>query len=99
MPQCSAFGCNNVSGSRLCNNSEKKISFHVFPLKKPSLLRSWLRNVNRKNFKPTKDSRICSEHFTEDCFVADKYAQHLASLAKAGGEFFFSNRFTYADVV
>ena len=83
MPQCSAFGCNNATGRS--GNAEAKLSFHVFPLKKPSLLRSWLRNVNRKNFKPTPSSRICSKHFTVDSFVPDKYAEHLASLAQAAG--------------
>ena len=83
MPQCSAFGCNNVTGKS--SNAKAKITFHVFPLRKPSLLRSWLHNVNRKNFRPTPNSRICSEHFTVDSFVPDKYAEHLASLAQAAG--------------
>ena len=69
---------NNVSGMW-------KLSFHVFPLKKPSLLRSWLPNVKRKNFCATLSSSICSEHFTVDSFVPDKYAEHLASLAQAAG--------------
>lgn len=39
-----------------------------FPLTRPSLCKKWEAAVRRKNFKPTKYSSICSEHFTPDCF-------------------------------
>ncbi|KAF6085027.1 THAP domain containing 1 [Phyllostomus discolor] len=39
-----------------------------FPLTRPSLCKEWEAAVRRKNFKPTKYSSICSEHFTPDCF-------------------------------
>ncbi|XP_070315865.1 THAP domain-containing protein 1 isoform X2 [Odocoileus virginianus] len=40
----------------------------LFPLTRPSLCKKWEAAVRRKNFKPTKYSSICSEHFTPDCF-------------------------------
>ncbi|KAM7110959.1 THAP domain-containing protein 1 isoform 1-T1 [Molossus nigricans] len=39
-----------------------------FPLTRPSLCKEWEAAIRRKNFKPTKYSSICSEHFTPDCF-------------------------------
>ncbi|XP_032877360.1 THAP domain-containing protein 1 isoform X2 [Amblyraja radiata] len=39
-----------------------------FPLKRPELCKKWLAAVRRRNFIPTKNSNLCSEHFTLDCF-------------------------------
>ncbi|XP_019809137.1 THAP domain-containing protein 1 isoform X2 [Bos indicus] len=59
---CSAYGCKNRY------DKDKPVSFHKFPLTRPSLCKKWEAAVRRKNFKPTKYSSICSEHFTPDCF-------------------------------
>ncbi|XP_008116911.1 THAP domain-containing protein 1 isoform X3 [Anolis carolinensis] len=59
---CSAYRCRNRY------DKEKPISFHKFPLTRPDLCKKWEAAVRRKNFKPTKYSSICSEHFTPDCF-------------------------------
>ncbi|KYO35073.1 THAP domain-containing protein 1 [Alligator mississippiensis] len=59
---CSAYRCRNRY------DKEKPISFHKFPLTRPDLCKKWETAVKRKNFKPTKYSSICSEHFTPDCF-------------------------------
>lgn len=59
---CSAYGCKNRY------DKDKPVSFHKFPLTRPSLCKQWEAAVKRKNFKPTKYSSICSEHFTPDCF-------------------------------
>jgi len=32
------------------------------------LNRQWLINMRRDKFTPVKSSRLCSEHFTEECF-------------------------------
>uniref|UniRef100_A0A4W3J6P8 THAP domain containing 1 n=1 Tax=Callorhinchus milii TaxID=7868 RepID=A0A4W3J6P8_CALMI len=39
-----------------------------FPLKRPELCKKWVAAVRRRNFTPTKNSNLCSEHFTVDCF-------------------------------
>ncbi|KAE8632539.1 hypothetical protein XENTR_v10001571 [Xenopus tropicalis] len=59
---CSAYGCKNRY------DKDKPISFHKFPLKRPLLCRKWEAAVRRADFKPTKYSSICSDHFTADCF-------------------------------
>ncbi|KAG8454872.1 hypothetical protein GDO86_001190 [Hymenochirus boettgeri] len=59
---CSAYGCKNRY------DKDKPISFHKFPLKRPILCKKWEAAVRRADFKPTKYSSICSDHFTGDCF-------------------------------
>ncbi|XP_034565386.1 THAP domain-containing protein 1 [Notolabrus celidotus] len=59
---CSAYGCKNRY------NKDKDISFHKFPLARPDICGKWVSAMRRNNFKPTKYSNICSEHFTKDCF-------------------------------
>ena len=69
MPLCYAFGCNNTSKNSL-------VSFHSFPLKKPGLLKQWLANFNR-DVIPTKNVRLCSDHFEADCFKEDLYGKYV----------------------
>nr|XP_033772599.1 THAP domain-containing protein 1 [Geotrypetes seraphini] len=59
---CSVYGCKNRY------DKGKPVSFHKFPLTRPGLCEKWEAAVRRKNFKPSKYSSICSEHFTPDCF-------------------------------
>ncbi|KAK3509254.1 hypothetical protein QTP70_027046 [Hemibagrus guttatus] len=59
---CSAYGCKNRY------HKDKDISFHKFPLARPDLCGKWVTAMKRRNFKPTKYSNICSQHFTKDCF-------------------------------
>lgn len=39
-----------------------------FPLARPDLCGKWVAAMKRRNFKPTKYSNVCSQHFTKDCF-------------------------------
>ena len=59
---CAAFGCNN--------NSSKgaRVSFFDFP-KDKSLRKQWILKVKRKNWRPSRHARLCSEHFEEGAFV------------------------------
>uniref|UniRef100_A0A8C1VGB6 THAP domain-containing protein 1 n=1 Tax=Cyprinus carpio TaxID=7962 RepID=A0A8C1VGB6_CYPCA len=59
---CSAYGCKNRY------HKDKNISFHKFPLARPDVCGRWVAAMKRRNFKPTKYSNICSQHFTRDCF-------------------------------
>ncbi|XP_059386180.1 THAP domain-containing protein 1-like [Carassius carassius] len=42
--------------------------WHRFALARPDICGRWLAAIKRRNFKPTKYSNICSQHFTRDCF-------------------------------
>lgn len=44
-------------------------------------MRQWIRNINRKNWKPSHNSRICALHFTEECFHTGSGRRHLNSTA------------------
>ncbi|KAG5834664.1 THAP domain-containing protein 1 isoform X1 [Anguilla rostrata] len=59
---CSAYGCKNRY------HKDKNISFHKFPLARPDVCGKWVAAMRRNNFKPTKYSNICSQHFTRECF-------------------------------
>lgn len=39
-----------------------------FPISKPQLAEQWVRSLGRKNFVPTANSCLCSEHFLPECF-------------------------------
>nr|XP_022907492.1 THAP domain-containing protein 1-like [Onthophagus taurus] len=54
---CSAYGCTNRQ------STGSGLQFHRFPLNKPGVLKKWIKEVRRKNFKPTKYSFLCSDHF------------------------------------
>lgn len=41
-----------------------------FPFSRPELLKEWVLNIGRANFKPKKHTVICSEHFRPECFSA-----------------------------
>jgi len=71
---CAAFNCSNSSKSGL--------SFFSFPLKDGKRCKEWLRLMKRKDFTPTAASRLCSAHFSPQC-----YEQNLALLATLGDQF------------
>ena len=75
MVYCAAFDCNN--DSRITTG----ISFYRFP-KDPSLRDQWLAKISRADLVITKNSRLCSEHFTPDCFKRDLQAELLGSKKK-----------------
>ncbi|XP_074162482.1 THAP domain-containing protein 3 isoform X2 [Sminthopsis crassicaudata] len=66
MPKsCAARQCCNRYSSR-----RKQLTFHRFPFSRPELLKEWVLNIGRGNFKPKQHTVICSEHFRPDCFSA-----------------------------
>jgi len=60
---CVAVNCKN--GYQ--NKTEEGTSFHGFP-QNQQLRANWVKNVCRKDFKPTANSKVCSKHFTADSF-------------------------------
>lgn len=43
---------------------------HRFPFSRPELLKEWVLNIGRTDFKPKQHTVICSEHFKPECFSA-----------------------------
>ncbi|KAL4645992.1 THAP domain-containing protein 3-like [Arapaima gigas] len=73
MPKsCSAFNCTSRYSSK-----EPQVTFHRFPLSKPSVLKEWLENIGREDFQPKKHMVICSHHFTPDCFSSSGNRKNL----------------------
>ncbi|XP_069704855.1 uncharacterized protein [Periplaneta americana] len=60
---CCANGCTNrrVKGGN--------IQFFTFPFKDQERLKKWIAAVRRRNFLPTRHSRICSEHFRKEDYL------------------------------
>ena len=64
MMSCAAFGCNNRG------TKGNGLSFFSFP-KDDQLRKAWIHYCRRWNFDPTSGHRLCSTHFTRDCFERD----------------------------
>lgn len=62
--KCVAAGCSNSSSS--------STTLYEFP-KDPQLRHEWEKQVQRTRaqWKATKHSHLCSEHFTAECFEAE----------------------------
>lgn len=37
--------------------------------RRPELREKWLRIINRPHWTPNKQSKVCSKHFEEKCFI------------------------------
>ena len=59
---CVAYGCTN--GQEKGSN----IAFHRFPHSRPEYLAKWVQAIKRKNWKPMKNSFICSAHFEKSSY-------------------------------
>ena len=59
--KCVVFGC--TSGYK---SSGEKVSTFEFPFKNLELLKKWIKFVNRRDWKPTKNFVTCIRHFKEE---------------------------------
>ena len=75
MVYCFAVECQNDS------RKTKGISYHQFP-KDRMVCKEWLAKISRENAKITKDSVVCSEHFTPDCFQRNLKAELMGTKSK-----------------
>ena len=63
--RCSFEGCTK----RIFENRQE-ISYHSFPTYDSKVYRQWMRFVNRKDFVPSKSSKLCSLHFSKSDFIS-----------------------------
>ena len=75
MVYCAAVDCKNDS------RRTTGIHYHRFPSDE-SFRKQWLAKVSRADLVVTKDSRLCSEHFTPDCYKRDLKAELLGEKPK-----------------
>ena len=54
---------------------KENVTFHSFPLNDEQLLQAWMKRIARKDFNPTKYSRLCSLHFKADDFISHSIDQ------------------------
>ena len=59
--KCMVFGCNSGYST-----SNEKVSAFEFPFKDPELLEKWIKFVDRRDWKPNKNSVISIKHFKEE---------------------------------
>ncbi|KAM7291427.1 hypothetical protein ISCGN_028000 [Ixodes scapularis] len=64
MRVCCVYSCWNS------NHQQKSATFHRFPRSRPEIYRQWLINIGggRRNWQPSGESVVCSDHFEEECF-------------------------------
>ena len=72
--KCPAITCNCRSGYR-GEKQDQKVTFHSFPLEDKHLLQTWLKRLARKDYVPTKHSKLCSLYFKFKGFVTDQTDQ------------------------
>ena len=63
MPTCVVLGCHSGSG-----REEKKYQLESFP-KSEEFKQKWIEKINRKDFEPSFNSRICFKHFRRSDFL------------------------------
>lgn len=69
---CSAYNCKNRGHDTYDKNNQlraKKVRLHRFPLSDAKRLKKWIHQTRLKAWKPTKSSRLCSEHFEEKYLI------------------------------
>lgn len=64
MVYCAAFGCNNEA------QKGNGISFFTFP-KDIHLKKAWTHYCRRWDFVPKSGHRLCSVHFSNNCYAMD----------------------------
>ena len=74
MVHCIAFGCCNKN-----TDIKRGVSFFTLLLKKPDLFKQWLVKLSLKDPPISKHSRVCSEHFTPECFKRDLKAKLIGT--------------------
>ena len=64
--KCTALNCRSGYDGE---NKDSTLTYHAFPLQDQKLLQVWLKRLARKDFTPSKYSKLCSLHFASDDFI------------------------------
>ena len=66
---CAVVGCNTGSSY---HKPKGRFILHSFPPKGSKRRTEWIEQLGRKNFEPTKNSKVCSRHFTNADYLPAK---------------------------
>jgi len=83
--KCVAFGCKSGYSSNAAEDATRKITFHSFP-KDNDQRDKWIRANPRKDFVPSKISKICSLHFADSDFIVQRTDSKDRRRRKHGSE-------------
>ncbi|XP_072949763.1 uncharacterized protein [Epargyreus clarus] len=72
MTKCAFENCHNNTKKHTKKNHN--ITFHKFP-RDPKYIKEWARVINRPDWEPNKNSRVCSLHFPESCLYETQCGQ------------------------
>ena len=72
--KCCAINCRSGYTGE---NKDPDVTFHLFPPHDKQLLQGWLKRIARKDFMPTKYSRLYSLHFKPEDFVKESNDQQI----------------------
>ena len=59
MPECAIVSCKNTN------------KLYSLP-ESPALRAAWLEKINRLNYVPTSNTRVCESHFDSNAFIPDE---------------------------
>ena len=59
MPECAIVSCKNAN------------KLYSLP-ESPALRAAWLEKINRLNYVPTANTRVCEDHFDSNAFIPDE---------------------------
>jgi hypothetical protein len=77
--KCCVVGCNSGYSTSKVEETSPRISYFAFPFD-PVLCKKWIDQCHRKDFQPTKYSRVCSLHFVSaDIVYSAKQCKLLPS--------------------
>lgn len=82
--KCAAFGCKSGYKSNRSVDLLNKVTLHVFPLGDKDLCDKWIRANPRKDFVPTKNSRLCSLHFRPSDFIEERLDKNVTRRKSVG---------------
>eukprot|EP00794_Sanderia_malayensis_P014700 gene14700-16226_t len=68
-----AYNCFNNS------SRHKKVTFHRFP-KDNNLRKKWIANLKLTNFVCNKNKRLCSDHFSPECYETREFVMDSLGL-------------------
>ena len=81
--KCSGFGCKSgYKSNKQVESSGPRLTFHSFPINNKPLCELWIRANPRKDFIPSKHSKLCSLHFRQSDFVEERQDKDTARVKR-----------------